>query len=80
MSDDVREDFLLQTSGSEHECILAKAGGVDLQLLGIGVAGHIGFNELNSSLALRTVSRTLRSATSTTLYEAYPDPPSRPQF
>ena len=30
------------------------AGGVDLQLLGIGADGHLGFNEPTSSLASRT--------------------------
>lgn len=29
----------------DYECKIAKAGGIDLQLLGIGRNGHIGFNE-----------------------------------
>ncbi len=33
------------------------AGGVDLQLLGLGTDGHIGFNEPGSSLASRTGSK-----------------------
>lgn len=35
------------------------AGGVDLQLLGLGTDGHIGFNEPGSSLASRTRIKTL---------------------
>ena len=38
-------------------------GGIDLQLLGIGVSGHIGFNEPASSLASRTRIKTLTRAT-----------------
>lgn len=34
------------------------AGGIDLQLLGIGIDGHVGFNELTSSLASRTRIKT----------------------
>lgn len=39
------------------------AGGVDLQLLGIGTDGHIGFNEPCSSLASRTRIKTLTEQT-----------------
>ena len=39
------------------------AGGVDLQLLGIGTDGHIGFNEPGSSLASRTRIKTLTDQT-----------------
>ena len=35
------------------------AGGVDLQLLGVGTDGHLGFNEPGSSLASRTRVKTL---------------------
>ncbi|MFG2822470.1 glucosamine-6-phosphate deaminase [Kitasatospora sp. NPDC048365] len=42
---------------------LAAAGGVDLQLLGIGTDGHIGFNEPCSSLASRTRIKTLTRQT-----------------
>lgn len=38
----------------DYERAIADAGGIDLQLLGIGRAGHIGFNEPGSSLASRT--------------------------
>jgi glucosamine-6-phosphate deaminase len=39
------------------------AGGIDLQLLGIGTDGHIGFNEPTSSLASRTRIKTLTTRT-----------------
>jgi glucosamine-6-phosphate deaminase len=39
------------------------AGGIDLQLLGIGRDGHLGFNEPTSSLVSRTRIKTLTSAT-----------------
>ena len=46
-------------SCAEYEAAIAQAGGVDLQILGIGTDGHIGFNEPGSSLASRTRIKTL---------------------
>ncbi|MBV2353194.1 glucosamine-6-phosphate deaminase [Streptomyces sp. J2-1] len=46
-----------------YDRALAAAGGVDLQLLGIGTDGHIGFNEPCSSLASRTRIKTLTEQT-----------------
>lgn len=37
-----------------YEAAILTAGGIDLQVLGIGKDGHIGFNEPTSSLASRT--------------------------
>jgi len=48
---------------AEYEAALAAAGGVDLQILGIGTDGHIGFNEPCSSLASRTRIKTLTPQT-----------------
>ncbi|MGY1456445.1 glucosamine-6-phosphate deaminase [Streptomyces sp. SS8] len=48
---------------ARYERELAGAGGVDLQLLGIGTDGHIGFNEPCSSLASRTRIKTLTRQT-----------------
>ncbi|MBW8712292.1 MAG: glucosamine-6-phosphate deaminase, partial [Mycobacterium sp.] len=42
---------------------IADAGPVDVQLLGIGVNGHIGFNEPGSSLGSRTRIKTLTEQT-----------------
>jgi len=46
-----------------YEQAIADAGGVDLQILGIGTDGHIAFNEPGSSLASRTRIKTLTSQT-----------------
>ncbi len=46
-----------------YESQISAAGGIDLQLLGIGTDGHIGFNELTSSLASRTRIKTLTPQT-----------------
>ena len=42
---------------------IADAGGVDLQILGIGSVGHIAFNEPGSSFASRTRIKTLTQQT-----------------
>jgi glucosamine-6-phosphate deaminase len=42
-----------------YEDAIDRAGGVDLQILGIGTDGHIAFNEPGSSLASRTRIKTL---------------------
>lgn len=46
-----------------YEKSIRAAGGIDLQLLGIGTDGHIGFNEMSSSLASRTRIKTLTPQT-----------------
>jgi glucosamine-6-phosphate deaminase len=46
-----------------YEKAIADAGGADLQLLGIGTDGHVGFNEPGSSLRSRTRIKTLTSQT-----------------
>lgn len=46
-----------------YEAAIVASGGVDLQLLGIGSDGHIGFNEPGSSLASRTRIKTLTDQT-----------------
>lgn len=46
-----------------YEAAIAAGGGVDLQILGIGTDGHIGFNEPGSSLASRTGLKTLTEQT-----------------
>jgi glucosamine-6-phosphate deaminase len=46
-----------------YEKRIREAGGIDLQVLGIGTEGHIGFNEPSSSLASRTRIKTLTQQT-----------------
>jgi glucosamine-6-phosphate deaminase len=48
---------------AEYEVKIREAGGIDLQLLGIGSDGHIGFNEPGSSLSSRTRLKTLTERT-----------------
>jgi len=48
---------------AEYEEEIRKVGGIDLQILGIGSDGHIGFNEPSSSLASRTRIKTLTQRT-----------------
>jgi glucosamine-6-phosphate deaminase len=47
----------------DYERKILGAGGIDLQVLGIGTDGHLGFNEPGSSLASRTRIKTLTSQT-----------------
>ena len=53
----------LPAACARYEEAISSAGGIDLQILGIGRNGHIGFNEPTSSLASRTRVKTLMSAT-----------------
>ncbi|MFV0337931.1 MAG: glucosamine-6-phosphate deaminase [Chthoniobacterales bacterium] len=46
-----------------YEEKIVRAGGIDLQLLGLGSDGHIGFNEPGSSLSSRTRIKTLTELT-----------------
>jgi len=48
---------------AEHERAIVAAGGIDLQILGIGVNGHIGFNEPGAALNGRTHRVTLAATT-----------------
>ena len=59
---DVNAPDLAEACAS-YDRLLAGLGGVDLQLLGIGRDGHVGFNEPGSSLASRTRLKTLTHAT-----------------
>lgn len=46
-----------------YERRIVEAGGIDLQVLGIGSDGHVGFNEPTSSFASRTRIKTLTRRT-----------------
>lgn len=46
-----------------YEQQIVEAGGIDLQILGIGSDGHVGFNEPTSSFASRTRIKTLTKQT-----------------
>ena len=53
----------IRTSGAKYEMALAEAGGVDVQILGIGPTGHLGFNEPGSSFGSLTRIKTLTERT-----------------
>jgi glucosamine-6-phosphate deaminase len=53
----------LEGAGDRYEADLIAAGGVDIQLLGIGSTGHIGFNEPGSSFGSLTRIKTLTERT-----------------
>lgn len=55
----------LPAACAAYEVAITEAGGVDLQILGIGTDGHVGFNEPASSLASRTRIKTLTEQTRT---------------
>lgn len=57
------EGSALLDACAAYEAAIAAAGGIDLQLLGVGGDGHIGFNEPGSSLASRTRPKTLTDRT-----------------
>lgn len=46
-----------------YERAIAEAGGIDVQILGVGTGGHIAFNEPGSSLVSRTRLKTLTERT-----------------
>ncbi|MHB1063092.1 MAG: glucosamine-6-phosphate deaminase [Georgenia sp.] len=53
----------LRAACAAYEHAIHAAGGVDLQILGIGTDGHIAFNEPGSSFASRTRIKTLTAQT-----------------
>lgn len=53
----------LQQACRDYEAAIEDAGGIDIQLLGIGGNGHIGFNEPGSSFDSLTRLKTLHPAT-----------------
>lgn len=57
MADDIAR------AAEDYEARITAAGGIDLQLLGIGETGHIGFNEPLSSLRSRTRDKILTPTT-----------------
>jgi glucosamine-6-phosphate deaminase len=50
-------------AAQQYDAMIREMGPVDVQLLGIGSNGHIGFNEPSSSLASRTRVKTLTAQT-----------------
>lgn len=50
-------------AGAAYDEAIAAAGGIDIQVLGVGTDGHIGFNEPGSSLSSGTRMKTLHAST-----------------
>ena len=62
-----------------YEESIKRAGGIDLQLLGIGRAGHIGFNEPLSALRSRTRAKSLTPITIAQNSPMFDPPESMPR-
>jgi len=63
-----------------YEARIRDAGGIDLQLLGLGANAHLGFNEPGSSLGSRTRLKTLASETLAANRDDLPPPPEAPRL
>jgi len=63
----------------KYEEMIKECGGVDLQLLGIGCSGHIGFNEPLSSLSSRTREKALTPTTFAQNSPLFPKPSDMPK-
>src|SRR4051812_34095858 len=61
----------LDSECRKYEALIQRFGGIDLQLLGIGKAGHIGFNEPLSALRSRTRVKALTPTTRKQNAEAF---------
>lgn len=61
-----------------YEAAISQAGGIDLQILGIGGNGHIGFNEPGSSFTSRTHLTTLTERTRSDNAPSFDDPGQMP--
>lgn len=66
--------------GPRYEELIRSKGGIDLQVLGIGQNGHIGFNEPTSSLSSRTRIKTLTRETIANNRQYFDDSASQPQL
>ncbi|MFB6230145.1 MAG: glucosamine-6-phosphate deaminase [Salinibacter sp.] len=63
-----------------YERRIEEAGGIDLQILGIGANGHIAFNEPGSSLGSRTRIKTLTTKTVEDNARFFDDPEMVPEY
>ncbi len=70
----------LEQECRDYENAIAAAGGIDLQLLGIGKNGHIGFNEPSSSLGSRTRIARLSQDTLAANQRFFPPGAFQPQW
>lgn len=69
----------LASAGTRYEAAIAAAGGIDLQVLGVGTDGHLAFNEPGSSLTSRTRLKTLTRQTRSDNARYFGSPAEVPQ-
>jgi glucosamine-6-phosphate deaminase len=69
----------LNAECDNYERLIAGSGGIDLQLLGIGQNGHLGFNEPLSALRSRTRVKVLSPVTRAQNAPLFPGPDLVPQ-
>jgi glucosamine-6-phosphate deaminase len=62
-----------------YEKLIAESGGIDLQLLGIGLNGHLGFNEPHSAFRSRTRVQALSRVTRARNAPLFPAPRQVPR-
>jgi glucosamine-6-phosphate deaminase len=77
LPDGMAED--LETECASYERLIAANGGIDLQVLGIGLNGHLGFNEPLSAFRSRTRVQTLSRVTRSQNAPLFPKPRLTPQ-
>ncbi|MFC1451884.1 glucosamine-6-phosphate deaminase [Verrucomicrobiota bacterium] len=68
----------LPRESERYERLIRECGGIDMQLLGIGIAGHIGFNEPLSALRSRTREKALTPTTLKQNAALFDDPAAQP--
>jgi glucosamine-6-phosphate deaminase len=68
-----------ESEAERYEARISAAGGVDIQILGIGTDGHVGFNEPMSSLGSRTRIKTLTRQTREDNARFFGDPAEVPE-
>jgi glucosamine-6-phosphate deaminase len=69
----------LDAASAYYEELITQAGGIDLQLLGIGRSGHIGFNEPLSAMYSRTRPKALTPTTVAQNAPLFPSPDMMPR-
>jgi glucosamine-6-phosphate deaminase len=69
----------LETECANYEKLIAANGGIDLQLLGIGLNGHLGFNEPLSAFRSRTRVVSLSQVTRSQNAALFPKPRMMPR-
>jgi glucosamine-6-phosphate deaminase len=73
MADDIDEECAL------YEDKIRRCGGIDLQVLGVGMSGHIGFNEPLSAMLSRTRAKALTPQTIEQNAPLFDDPAKMPK-